>query len=66
MSIGNKAIELMSRSHNFSHFQTWGGVRGPKKCEKFLYVCAVQGWLHGHETCAVPQDPAFRKAQGKV
>lgn len=56
----------MSRSHNFSHFQTWGGVRGPKKCEKFLYVCAVQGWLHGHETCAVPQDPAFRKAQGKV
>ena len=41
MSISENLVKLISRSHNFNHFQAWGGANGKKQDIENFYVNAV-------------------------
>ena len=47
MSISENLVKLISRSHNFNHFQAWGGANGKKQDIENFYVNAVLGQLRG-------------------
>lgn len=47
ISIDENLVKPISRSHNFNHFQAWGGPNGKKQNIENFYMNAGQGQLWG-------------------
>ena len=43
--MGENLVKPISRSHNFDHFQAWGGPNGIKQNIENFYMNEVQGQL---------------------
>ena len=44
ISIDENLVKPISRSHNFNHFQAWGGPNGKKQNIENFYINAGQCW----------------------